>query len=169
MDGWNTTFLLGRPIFRGENVSFRECTEKKRKTGRGLGNDIGRPVVHPQPTKILELLDRLDSRRKTWPHVCLGVVFSWILIIQRFWDQFFLDELKSPPAVDQLMYPLTGCGCPRWLLFCPHRMFVTSASQKYGSKFGNLLQVRMDINKSLRFHHIVCVFKSTTLKWWLNF
>ncbi len=29
MDGWNTTFLLGRPIFRGENVSFRECTEKK--------------------------------------------------------------------------------------------------------------------------------------------
>ena len=24
MDGWNTTFLLGRPIFRGENVSFRE-------------------------------------------------------------------------------------------------------------------------------------------------
>ena len=26
MDGWNTTFLLGRPIFRGENVSFREFT-----------------------------------------------------------------------------------------------------------------------------------------------
>ena len=24
MDGWNTTFLLGRPIFRGY-VSFREC------------------------------------------------------------------------------------------------------------------------------------------------
>ena len=24
MDGWNTSFLLGRPIFRGENVSFRE-------------------------------------------------------------------------------------------------------------------------------------------------
>ena len=24
MDGWNTTFLLGRPIFRG-HVSFREC------------------------------------------------------------------------------------------------------------------------------------------------
>ena len=24
MDGWNTSFLLGRPIFRGY-VSFREC------------------------------------------------------------------------------------------------------------------------------------------------
>ena len=24
MDGWNITFLLGRQIFRGENVSFRE-------------------------------------------------------------------------------------------------------------------------------------------------
>ena len=27
MDGWNTTFLLGRPIFRG-HVSFRECRLK---------------------------------------------------------------------------------------------------------------------------------------------
>ena len=26
MDGWNTTFLLGRPIFRGY-VSFREGTK----------------------------------------------------------------------------------------------------------------------------------------------
>ena len=26
MDGWNTTFLLGRPIFRGY-VSFRECID----------------------------------------------------------------------------------------------------------------------------------------------
>ena len=25
MDGWNTTFFLGRPIFRSY-VSFRECT-----------------------------------------------------------------------------------------------------------------------------------------------
>ena len=25
MDGWNTTYLLGWPIFRGENVSFREA------------------------------------------------------------------------------------------------------------------------------------------------
>ena len=25
MDGWNTNFLLGWPIFKGENVSFREC------------------------------------------------------------------------------------------------------------------------------------------------
>ena len=24
MDGWNTNFLLGWPIFRGGNVSFRE-------------------------------------------------------------------------------------------------------------------------------------------------
>ncbi len=25
MDGWNTSFLLGNPIFRCENVSFMEC------------------------------------------------------------------------------------------------------------------------------------------------
>ena len=28
MDGWNTTFLLGRPIFRGY-VSFREGSQKR--------------------------------------------------------------------------------------------------------------------------------------------
>ena len=30
MDGWNTTFLLGRPIFRGY-VSFREGTHQNAK------------------------------------------------------------------------------------------------------------------------------------------
>ena len=30
MDGWNTTFLLGRPIFRGY-VSFREGSDKSMK------------------------------------------------------------------------------------------------------------------------------------------
>ena len=34
MDGWNTTFLLGLPIFRGENVSFREGTLSFRQTVR---------------------------------------------------------------------------------------------------------------------------------------
>ena len=29
MDVWNTSFLLGWPIFRGENVSFRECNRGK--------------------------------------------------------------------------------------------------------------------------------------------
>ena len=32
MDGWNITFLLGRPIFRGY-VSFRECTGKHFQLG----------------------------------------------------------------------------------------------------------------------------------------
>ena len=31
MDGWNTSFLLGRPIFRGENVSFRKCNFKRKQ------------------------------------------------------------------------------------------------------------------------------------------
>ena len=38
MDGWNTTFLLGsRPIFRCENVSFREGNplEKKQQNTEG--------------------------------------------------------------------------------------------------------------------------------------
>ena len=33
MDGWNTTFLLGRPIFRGY-VSFRDCSEKYEKKNK---------------------------------------------------------------------------------------------------------------------------------------
>ena len=81
-NGWLEyyTFLLGRPIFRGY-VSFRECTEKKRKKGRGLGNDIGRPVVHPQPTKILEPLDRLDSRRKKHTPCLFGsCLFIWLVV-----------------------------------------------------------------------------------------
>ena len=36
MDGWNTTFLLGRPIFRGY-VSFRECSFFWGWGGRGNG------------------------------------------------------------------------------------------------------------------------------------
>ena len=33
MDGWNTTFLLGKPIFRGENVSFREGSDLLKSSG----------------------------------------------------------------------------------------------------------------------------------------
>ena len=36
MDGWNTTFLLGRPIFRGY-VSFREGSNPFNKAGYFLG------------------------------------------------------------------------------------------------------------------------------------
>ena len=58
MDGWNTTFLLGRPIFRGY-VSFREGTSNLRfcyalilasrqdndsADGLGAPSDTSRPV-----------------------------------------------------------------------------------------------------------------------------
>ena len=37
MDGWNTTFLLGRPIFRGY-VSFREVMYPKKTHSKFLSN-----------------------------------------------------------------------------------------------------------------------------------
>ena len=40
MDGWNTSFLLGLPMFRGENaVSFRESSMTSFPAGRGIQAD----------------------------------------------------------------------------------------------------------------------------------
>ena len=44
MDGWNTTFHLGRPIFRG-HVSFRECN-----------------ISHSSQTSILILFEGADEK-----------------------------------------------------------------------------------------------------------
>ena len=40
MDGWNTIFLLGLPVFRGENVSFR-----KYKLGGGFKYFLFSPLL----------------------------------------------------------------------------------------------------------------------------
>ncbi len=56
MDGWNTTFLLGRPIFRGY-VSFREGILKKQR----LHNQFPQLVIALVRKKLPQVSDRWEG------------------------------------------------------------------------------------------------------------
>ncbi len=68
MDGWNTTFLLGRPIFRGY-VSFRECiyceavafSKSSRSIYTHKCHDIGGEPLKPSPD-YLRFLDSVGTQ-----------------------------------------------------------------------------------------------------------
>ena len=71
MDGWNTTFLLGRPIFRGY-VSFREGTSSNHPFSGDIRslNREGIPlkvtlVQPPPPTWELAQHLRIAKQEKT--------------------------------------------------------------------------------------------------------
>ena len=61
MDGWNTTFLLGRPIFRGY-VSFRE----------GMPSQSGKMFIHPKKNLAIPV----NSHRISWHEKCVGKSFN---------------------------------------------------------------------------------------------
>ena len=74
MDGWNTTFLLGRPIFRGY-VSFREGNEKYEKLAKNVffSADVLEPTEGPTTTTFEASLGRRwSSIWGIWGHVFLG-------------------------------------------------------------------------------------------------
>ena len=54
MDGWNTTFLLGRPIFRGY-VSFREGTLNRFKIVEKYAKSEGKPSFFLVGTAVFKV------------------------------------------------------------------------------------------------------------------
>ncbi len=57
MDGWNTTFLLRRPIFRGY-VTFRGCISSSWLLAVAWAHKIVNPTRQFVPTKWMGLIDR---------------------------------------------------------------------------------------------------------------
>ncbi len=77
MDGWNTTFLLGRPIFRGY-VSFREGREKKKKKNAALMQQVD--LVSSARGFLIQQMDDETSTKRG----CFQV---------KFWVQKSLHQL----------------------------------------------------------------------------
>ena len=99
MDGWNTTFLLGWPIFRGY-VSFRECSSSHFPE---LDNLIIHTVGGGEPffTKVYEV----EVAQSLWGSILEVKIFWTQLKIRRC---YYSREIASKMANSQIFGVLLG-------------------------------------------------------------
>ena len=75
MDGWNTSFLFGWPIFRGELLVFRGCISKRKQQTVIHHHHLalkGKVGLAKQTEDFLN-----EEKGGPWPpRLCLGISFG---------------------------------------------------------------------------------------------
>ena len=117
MDGWNTTFLLGRPIFRGY-VSFREGNtnkQKKRTTTNTKHHDNSVPLEMVKCGLFLQICFwglspiKRESTNKQGCYMLVSLIFQhW----KRFLLAMPLDHVgstHSDHSTQSLVKPISNC------------------------------------------------------------
>ena len=137
MDGWNTTFILGRPIFRGY-VSFRECN---------LLLIFGLPKFETKPNypRMPETPASGKFRIPRWP-ILLNVIlvvtgylsfasqdkplrsiissYRGCEVLALFWETFHGDHLMRSPTTVAAIHPNMSTSSTLDCIICFKYLFI---------------------------------------------